>query len=174
MFAFDPKQTLGGFTRWRPASWRRCFRPLRKLATLGILAPPKGLLEPLGLGKFVAKHCRVRTICLPNWIVGIAPQVRRTQFWKNAVETTALQVIEYFAIFDRVEIKTKHRQSTIEKIKPSIIRSIADFHQILLRSLAPSASEGYDSRINMDQTSVVIAHPTSGATAHQRGNRIAA
>jgi len=89
------------------------------------LITPSIAVEPTLFGNFAAKHWCDRTVCRPDWIIGTPPQVRRTNFWKDAIETAALQVIEYFAVFDCVEIKTEHRHSTIEKIEPSIIGCIA-------------------------------------------------
>jgi hypothetical protein len=54
---------------------------------------------------------------------------------KAAIETTTFQLFERVVIFDGVEVDTKYRCSTIQKIELPIICSIADLHQILLRFL---------------------------------------
>src|SRR5215472_13406823 len=70
---------------------------------------PQTLSKPL--------KCRgVRTICLPDWIVRIEPQVQRAIFLKAAIDTTTLQLCEHSVTSDSVDIETKHRRPTIQKI----------------------------------------------------------
>jgi hypothetical protein len=49
---------------------------------------------------------RVGTIGLPDWIVGIAPEVRRAFFLEAAIETTMPQLCEHFATFNSVDVET--------------------------------------------------------------------